>query len=78
MNEVIMKKYVRVENLCCANCARKIETAVKKIDGVKEANLSFMAEKMLVEYDDGEDFDAIFDEIEKIAKNVEPECEVSY
>ncbi len=72
-----MKKFVKIENLCCAHCGQKIEKQVNKIKGVKSASFSFMAEKMVVEYEDDIDFDAIFSEIVDIAKKVEPEASVS-
>ena len=37
-----MKKIYRLENLDCANCAAKIENALKKLDGVSDASVSFM------------------------------------
>ena len=37
-----MKKIIKLEGLCCANCAAKIEEGVKKLDGVNNASLSFM------------------------------------
>lgn len=71
-----MKKYITVENLCCAHCGQKIENKTKKIKGVLDVKLSFMAEKMLVEYKDDADFDAILAEIVKICKAIEPKTEV--
>ncbi|MBO4364157.1 MAG: heavy-metal-associated domain-containing protein [Clostridia bacterium] len=72
-----MKKYIKIEDLCCAHCASKIEKAASAIEGVNSCKVSFMAEKMIVEYDDGADFDAIYKEIVKICKRVEPDCTVS-
>jgi len=72
-----MKKYVKIENLCCAHCGQKIENQTSKITGVKSAALSFMAEKMLVDYDENANFDQIYSEIVEICKKIEPKCEVS-
>ena len=47
-----MKKSVKLIDLDCANCAAKIEDAVKKIDGVTNASVSFMAQKMTLEAPD--------------------------
>ena len=41
-----MKKKFKLTNLDCANCAAKMENAIKKIDGVRDANVSFMTQKM--------------------------------
>ena len=52
-----------------------METAIKKIDGVKDATVSFMTQKMTIETDD-ERFDDIVKEAVKVCKKVEPDCEI--
>ena len=47
-----MKKVVRIKNLDCANCAAALERAVAKIDGVNSVNVSFIGEKMTLDYDE--------------------------
>lgn len=66
-----MKKTFRLEGLDCANCAAKIETAVGKLDGVKEATVNFMTTKMIIEAEDEKMADIIA-EAEKIVKKIEP------
>ncbi len=68
-----MKKRFKLTDLDCANCAAKMEDAIKKIDGVKDATVSFMAQKMTVEADDAR-FDEIMQEIVAVCKKVEPDC----
>lgn len=70
-----MKKTFKLIDLDCANCAAKMETAIKKIDGVKDATVSFMSQKMTIEADD-ERFDNIVKEAVKVCKKVEPDCEI--
>lgn len=70
-----MKKTFKLIDLDCANCAAKMETAIKKIDGVKDATVSFMTQKMTIEADD-ERFDDIVREAVKVCKKVEPDCEI--
>ena len=70
-----MKKTFKLIDLDCANCAVKMETAIKKIDGVKSATVSFMTQKMTIEADD-ERFDEIVKLAVKECKKVEPDCEV--
>ena len=72
-----MKKYIKIEDLCCANCAAKIEKAVSKLDGVSKCTVNFMAAKMLLDYDESKDFDELFANIKEIANRIEPECSVS-
>lgn len=70
-----MKKKFKLEDLDCANCAAKMEEAIKKIDGVSDANVSFMAQKMTIEADDGR-FDEIMKEVVKVCAKVEPDCRI--
>ena len=70
-----MKKTFKMVDLDCANCAAKMETAIKKIDGVSDASVNFMSQKMTIEADDAR-FDEIVKEAVKICKKVEPDCQV--
>lgn len=70
-----MKKTYMLEDLDCANCAAKMEEAVKRIDGVKFASVNFLAQKMTLEADD-EAFDEILKKAIKTIKRVEPDCRV--
>lgn len=70
-----MKKTFKLVDLDCANCAAKMETAIKKIDGVTDASVSFMSQKMTIEADDAK-FDDIVKEAVKVCKKVEPDCEI--
>ena len=73
--EVIMKKTYKVE-VDCANCAAKMEEAVKATAGVKDATLSFMTLKLKVEFEDGADVDAVMQDALKNCKKVEDDCEI--
>lgn len=70
-----MKKRFQLVDLDCANCAAKMEEAIKRIDGVKEANVSFMTQKMTIDADDSR-FDAIMNEVVSICRKIEPDCTV--
>lgn len=70
-----MKKTFALEDLDCAVCAAKMEDAIKKIDGVQNASVSFMAQKMTVEADDDK-FDEIVKKIVRACKKVEPDCRI--
>ena len=70
-----MKKTYLIEDLCCANCANKIETAIQKLDGVTSTSLNFIAQKLFVEFEDRVS-NTITDSITKIAKKVEPDVSV--
>lgn len=70
-----MKKTFELEDLDCANCAAKMEAAIKKIDGVNDATVSFVAQKLILDADD-EKFEAILKEAVKVCKKVEPDCTI--
>ena len=68
-----MKKKFKLTDLDCANCAAKMEDAIKKLDGVNDASVSFMKQKMTIDADDAR-FDEIMKEVVEVCKKVEPDC----
>lgn len=70
-----MKKKFKLQDLDCANCAAKMEDAIKKISGVHDASVSFMTQKMMVDAED-EQFDEIMQEVVKVCAKVEPDCRI--
>ena len=69
-----MKKIIKLEGLCCANCAAKIEEGVKKLDGVNSASLSFMTQRLIMEVEDGScEFMHVHEEIVKKVEGVMPD-----
>ena len=68
-----MKKNFKLDGLDCANCAAKIEKNVRKLDGVKDATVSFFAQKLVLEADD-EKFDEIVKEVAALVHRVDPDC----
>jgi copper chaperone CopZ len=73
--EIIMKKKFNLEDLDCANCAAKMEAAIKEIPGVVNASVNFLAQKMTIEAPDEQFDDIVKKAVECIAK-VEPDCKV--
>ncbi|MEG2531866.1 MAG: cation transporter [Gordonibacter sp.] len=67
-----MRKTFKLEDLDCANCAAKMEHSIKKIDGVNDATVSFMTQKLALDADDAR-FDAILDEVVRVCKKIEPD-----
>ena len=70
-----MKKVYKMEDLECAHCAAKMEAAIKKLDGVTDASVNFLTQKLTIEGDDAR-FDAIVKEAAAICRKVEPDCQV--
>ncbi len=70
-----MKKTYKIE-VDCANCAAKMEEAAKNTAGVADAVVSFMTQKMKVEFDSGADADTVMKQVVKNCKKVEDDCEI--
>ena len=70
-----MKKKFKMNSLDCANCAAKMEAAIRKIDGVKAANISFMTQRLVLEAED-ERFEEILQSAVKAVAKIEPECKI--
>lgn len=70
-----MKAVLKLEGLCCANCAAKIENEVQRIDGIDEATLSFMTQKLTIQAPEDR-IEAAVEEATRIAKRIEDEVTV--
>lgn len=71
----LMKKTYKIE-VDCANCALKMEEAAKKVEGVQGATVSFMTQKMKVEFAEGADEKGVMQSVRKACKKVEDDCEI--
>ena len=70
-----MKKTYQIE-VDCANCANLMEEATKKTEGVADAVVNFMTQKMIVEFAEGQESASVMDAVQKACKKVEPDCEI--
>ena len=70
-----MKKTYKIE-VDCANCANKMEDATRKTAGVKDAVVNFMTQKMIVEFEEGQEPAAVMQTVLKNCKKVERDCEI--
>ena len=70
-----MKKKFKLVDLDCADCAAKMEGAIKKIDGVNDATVSFLTQKLTLDAEDAR-FEAVLDEVVRVCKKVEPDCQI--
>ena len=71
---MFMKKVYKLEDLDCAHCANKMEIGIKKIAGVKDASVSFMAQKMMNEKEKKKKEKKVKNEVVKVCKKREPDC----
>ena len=70
-----MKKIYKLEDLCCANCAAKIEKKVASLDGVDSASVNFLTEKLVVEVCDAA-AGTLEEAVRKIVRRIEPDVAV--
>ena len=70
-----MKKRYKIIDLDCANCAAKMEDAIRKIDGVNEVSVSFLSQKLTIDADESR-LDDIMAQVVKVCKRVEPDCTI--
>ncbi len=70
-----MKKIYMLEDLCCANCAAKIEKKVAALDGVDAASVNFLTTKLVMEVREAA-ADTVEDAVRKIVRRIEPDVTV--
>ena len=70
-----MKKRYKITDLCCANCAAKMEDAIKKLPGVNDATVSILTEKLTLDAEDAR-FEEILAEAVAICKKIEPDATI--
>lgn len=70
-----MKKVYQIE-VDCGNCANSMEHAARKTPGVASAVVNFMAQKMTIEFEAGQDTDAVMQAVCKNCKKVADDCEI--
>lgn len=70
-----MKKTYKIE-VDCANCANLMENAAKKVEGVADATVNFMTQKMIVEFAEGKEPNEVMKDVLKACRKVEPDCKI--
>lgn len=72
-----MKKTYKIE-VDCANCANLMEEATKKTEGVADATVNFMTQKMIVKFEDGKEPKDVMKDVLKACRKVEQDCEIEF
>lgn len=70
-----MKKTFKIE-ADCANCANLMEQAANETSGVKNAVVNFMTLKMIVEFEDGQDYKSVMKNVRDKCRKIDDDCEV--
>ena len=71
-----MKKVLKVTDIDCGHCAANIEKGVSKIEGITYVSVSFLTQKMILEYEDSVSFDTLLPQIVKAVKKVDKDYDV--
>ena len=74
---IVMKRKFDVVDVCCANCAAKMEADIKKIDGVNDVKLNFLTQKIIIDADD-ERFDDIVKQTDQCIRKIEPDAYIEF
>ena len=70
----MQKKYsIEVD---CANCAAAVERKLSELEGIEKVSISYMAQKMIVDYAEGVDEKGMLKEMLKVARKIEPDFEI--
>ena len=70
-----MRKTFRLDEIDCANCARKLQDSLAKLDGVDAVSGNFMTQKLtLCAADDR--FDDVLNSVVALTAKIEPDCEI--
>lgn len=70
----MISKFI-ILNLDCANCAAELERAIRKVNGIENVSISFMMQKMELEYDE-ERREEILQNVKKVIKKEEPDVKI--
>ncbi len=71
-----MRKSFKLDEIDCANCALKLEDAIKEVEGVADAKVNFLTQKLTLTTADDADFDEVLDRVVALTAQVEPDCEI--
>lgn len=70
-----MKSRFKINGLDCANCAGELERAIKKVDGIENAVINFMMQRMELEYNENQK-EEIMKRVKKLIKREEPDVTI--
>ena len=70
-----MKKDYEVQ-VDCVSCANELCEEVKKVSGVKNAEINFMAKKITIEFEDGVDINEVARVAKKAVNQLDDEFDI--
>ena len=64
----MQKEYI-IKNIHCADCARVLGEAIMKVDGIVDAKINFVRQKLTLNIEDGANFNEIYLHVLKVIKD---------
>ena len=71
-----MRKIYKLDELDCALCGEKMQKAILDLQGVKDCTVSYITQKMTIEYEDNINEDDLYNKIKKICHKIEQDCQI--
>ncbi len=73
-----MKKIYNMIDLDCANCARRMEENIAKLNGVRNVSVNFLTQKMTLDLDEAFNEKEILKYVRKTVKIIDSDCDVEF
>ena len=71
-----MKRKYKLDEIDCANCALKLENAIREVKGVSGVKVNYVMQKMTLEADDAA-FDKVEKEVLTLCRRMEPDMDIA-
>ena len=72
-----MIKKFEMENVDCANCAAKMEEGIKKLEGVKDAQINFLTQRLIIDTE-VEDIRTLMKKVLKVCRKIDADVEIDF
>lgn len=70
-----MKKVYKI-SIDCANCANKLENIAKKFNGIEDAAVNYMTQKIHINFKDEVSPDDVMPELRKACRKIHRGCDI--
>ncbi|MDM8270501.1 cation transporter [Thermophilibacter provencensis] len=70
-----MRKSFKLDEIDCANCARKLQDELASIDGVDAVSVNFLTQKLTLTAADDR-FDDVLQRVVARTAQIEPDCDI--
>ncbi len=71
-----MRKTYNMIDLDCANCAMRMEQNIAKLNGVRYISVNFLTQKMIIDIDDGFNYDEVMKYVRKTVQIINSDCDI--